>query len=395
MKWRIAGISLIIIIAILACFVILSVITEQRAYRREVFQQLLANPSSSQLQLVETVKIIYGSAVIVGHQQPVVAFSNQGITLGSVNALSTSTELGNKKGYAEAFAFSTDDNTLVSVFYDIEQTLELWDISSKTRTRTFTQRSTFEDQIHHIAISNSHRSLVTVGWRNRIEIWDLQTGALLRSFQHAAPPAPFPKPGECIDQPCVLRSDHERITGIAASHITDHILVASSNGYIRAWSINTGQLVYEVYIQKPIYSAPVYSADGSFFAISVGDSVQFYNAADGQFVRSITVHTMPPPRTYLSVESIAFSNNLRYMAVGSSYTYPRMSYNPFEDLTPPILPPTESTVSIFELTSDTIVASIPSYPGSVSSIMFTSDGKHLIGSEKEQFHVWNINLSKK
>src|SRR5262245_56435249 len=129
--------------------------------------------------------------------------------------------------------------------------------------------------------------------------------------------------------PCVLPSDHERIIGIAASPIADHILVTSSNGYIRTWSINTGQLVYEVYIQKPIYSAAVYSSDGSFFAISVGDSVQFYNAINGQFVRSITVHTTPPPRTSLSVESIAFSNDLRYMAVGSSYTYPTMSYNPF------------------------------------------------------------------
>jgi WD40 repeat protein len=150
--------------------------------------------------------------------------------------------------------------------------VQIWDVSTGTEvTRFEPQGSGFG-----MALSTDGKQLLLgedfKGYLGMIELWDLESGKLLRSFPQQT------KPVGCV----ALAPDGR----IAATESRDGSEI-ESDGFIKLWDISTGAELRRLVGHKRRVAAIAFAPDGKTLASGSWDhSVRLWNVATGEEIRS-------------------------------------------------------------------------------------------------------------
>jgi WD40 repeat protein len=183
-------------------------------------------------------------------------------------------------------AWSPDGRMLATGGYG--DTVKLWDASNGTLLQTLRGDS---DRVVSLAWSPDGKMLASVSDaisnQDGIRLWDAGNGRLLRTLRV-----------------------HERLAPGALAWSPDgKMLVSSWNGSLRMWDAASWRLLHTYPWDGVLLE---WSPDGKMLAGNgAGDTVNLWNAANGQLVRTLTGHSW-------SVESIAWSPDGQTLASGSS-----------------------------------------------------------------------------
>ncbi|MBN2084009.1 MAG: PD40 domain-containing protein [Anaerolineales bacterium] len=180
-------------------------------------------------------------------------------------------------------AFTPDSRTLAVILGDV---VKLFDTETGLETGTIVANGAF-----HIAISPDGTLLYAVGWGEQITVWDIFTGANLRSIG---------TPSFSFDY-MILSPDGSTL---AAS---------SFDGTILLLDAASGRQLHSLQVSSARIGGMAFSPDGKILAaITDGVAIQLWDVSRGQLLTNLTGHSQ-------SINSIAFSPDGALLA-SSSYS---------------------------------------------------------------------------
>jgi WD40 repeat protein/serine/threonine protein kinase len=152
--------------------------------------------------------------------------------------------------------FSSDGEYMASAGQDGE--IKLWSgvameepPTSNVAAQNLRQDESFKtlelhtEKVQDLAIHAGRNLLASIGWGRVIGIWDIPTGACLRTF----------------------RSEGSRFNSVDWSRDGSSVLTADTKGKLKWWSADSGQMLQQtIAASKPIYAAM--SHDGQLIAVS-------------------------------------------------------------------------------------------------------------------------------
>jgi WD40 repeat protein/predicted Ser/Thr protein kinase len=231
-----------------------------------------------------------------------------------------------------AVAVNPDGKTLVTGSTD--GSVRIWDVA--------TQRLVASTRGHGasacaVAFSPDGRIIVTGSDDKTGRLWDAATGAPIGQ------PLPHPEP----------------VTAVAFSPNGKMVVTGSRDEYARLWDPSTGRLIEERLLHRPPITAVAFRPN-SGTVLSAGDYRAVLWDAAGE---------LRQPLTYLKfVESIAFSRDGRYLAVGG-----------------------KNTASVWDVDLEKSVGGPFRHQGTVRSVTFRPDGEMIVtGSADKTARLWRV-----
>ncbi len=176
------------------------------------------------------------------------------IEIRSIPGLAISAHLTGHTSGSRSLAFSHDGRYLASG--GDEEKLRVWDVASGQLLKTFPKPHAYA--VTSVEFSPDGRHLVSSGWDNDVKLWDVETGQPIATFRgHAA----------------VVYRARFSPDGL-------HLATASLDQTIRIWNLPSQRLVARLQGHEDEVTALTYSRDGQFLISGAKDrAVKIWDAA--------------------------------------------------------------------------------------------------------------------
>lgn len=312
------------------------------------------------------------------------------------------TLVGHTDGVASV-AFSPDGVLLASSSWD--RMIKLWEVATGKEVRTLISVDDAGGRflVSSVAFSPSSRLLASDS-RNRIKLWDVTTGQLLRTLAgHAdlinsvafSPDGRLLASGSRDDtiklwevatgQEVRTLSGHAgSVNSVAFSPDGRLLASGSSDTTIKLWEVATGSLVRT--LSGHIYgvNSVAFSPDGQLLASGSSDqTLRLWNPVTGQELHVLISPGSGPESGHIeSIESVAFSPDGRLVA-GAVLCGKREEQSPHKCL--------QGAINLWEVTTNVTVHILKGHTSLVTSLAFNPDGRLLAsGSVDNTIMLWDI-----
>jgi WD40 repeat protein len=233
-----------------------------------------------------------------------------------------------------------------------DESAKLWDAATATELRTFRKEpryTTFANWVNSVAFSSDSRYVLTGNTAGETKLWDTATGVEIRSFQ-----------------PC------ETVNSVAFSSDSRHVLAGCDNHAVKLWNASTGILVrsFEGYVgfggtDNVIISPKLKHVLTRFLSAfrNYNVNLKVWNALTGVEIRSY------PAISWHGIESIAFSQDERYLAIGD--------FN--------------QCVQLLDLQSGLVIHTLKGHSYAINSVVFSHNGRYILtGSLDNSARLWDM-----
>jgi len=230
-------------------------------------------------------------------------------------------------------AFSPDGRQLATSSRD--NTMKLWEVQTGALLRTLGGPAW---GVTSVAFSPDGRLLASSGGAGTL-LWDVQTGALLRSLD-----------GRYGDRSVAFSPDGRQLAS------TDSISITIRD-------VQTGALLRTLNGHTQVVDSVAFSPDGRQLASGSDDkTIKLWEVQSGALLRTLVGHTS-------HVWSVAFSPDGRQLASGSD----------------------DKTVKLWEVRTGELLSTLNGHAGHVNSVAFSPDGRQLAtASYDDTIKLWDV-----
>ncbi|MFM6815917.1 MAG: trypsin-like peptidase domain-containing protein [Dolichospermum sp.] len=200
---------------------------------------------------------------------------------------------------------------------------------------------TFSNEVRSVAISADGRTLVSGSMNKTMNIWNLETGELIRT----------------------LSGHSSSFDSVAISPDGKTLASGSFDKTIKIWNLGTGQLIRTLSGHSYSVQSVAISADGQTLVSGSGDeTIKIWNLGTGELIRTLSGHSK-------SVNSVAWSPDGRTLASGSG----------------------DNTIKIWDGRTGNLLGTLSGHSYSVSSVAWSPGGRTLAsGSWDNTIKIWRV-----
>jgi WD40 repeat protein len=273
------------------------------------------------------------------------------------------TELGQ---FPTASAFSRDRQQVAVLN---EHDIAVWDLQSYRRLARFTvETDQLADDVNDIAFSPDGRTLATVGYDAKVNVYSLPDGAHI---------ATLVDPDEGFDPSEMPDVDEPRNPLIVVDYSPDGRLLAvgGEEGRVVIWDVarRTRHAVLDLSEPSGGVSAVVFSPDGKTLAVNSGGSPILWNLQTGD-------HKVAAP---VSVNADDGGDDMTFSPDGALLALPT---------TVEAGQRTESAVALVDTGLGQVTFTMARHEASITALALSPDGRTLAtaDSSTNDIHVWNV-----
>jgi len=235
-----------------------------------------------------------------------------------------------------AISFSSDGRHAVSGGDD--QTLKLWDVTTGAEMRTFTGHANL---VSSAVFSPDGRSILSGSWDQTLILWEADTGRTIRTF----------------------KGHSGAVSSVAFSPNSRYAISGSYDKSLVLWDVDTGREIKTLTGHSGYVSSVTFSPDGrSALSGSHDKTLILWNIETGEEVRVFSGHSGV-------VTSVTFSPDGLYAASASS----------------------DNTLKLWDIKAGSEVRTYTGHAHRITSVSFSPDGIHILsGSEEGSLMLWNV-----
>jgi WD40 repeat protein/CHAT domain-containing protein/tetratricopeptide (TPR) repeat protein len=192
------------------------------------------------------------------------------------------------------------------------------------------------DHLNAVAFSPDGRQVLSGSTDRTVKLWDVSTGALLRTLEHAS-----------------------RVNGVAFSPDA-RLGVSASDDQIKLWDMQSGRLLRTLRRTGGLYCI-LFSPDGKRLAVCSGFEIELWEINTGALLYTLEGHAH-------AVDTAAFSPDGRQIISGS----------------------TDRTLKLWNVETGALLRTFTGHSDQVNFVAFHPNGKRLISSSSDKsIKVWN------
>ncbi|MBD2296115.1 WD40 repeat domain-containing protein [Anabaena sphaerica FACHB-251] len=296
----------------------------------------------------------------------------------SLEMLNLNHTLTGHSGKVYSVAISPDNEVLVSGCAD--KTINMWNLQTGKLIRTFTGNS---GAISSVSVSPDGNFLAVGSCEHpqgNVKVWNLKTGKLIHTLL-----------------------GHQKPVNVVAIS-PDAAILASGSHKIKIWSLQKGERICTLWHSSAVYAVAI-SPDGTILASGSSDhKIRLWNPCTGDPLRTIAGHLG-------EVTSIAISSNGEHLFSGSADSTIKIWQLSTGKLLKTLNGHTEkvksiavspnceficsgsadSTIKMWDISTGEVLQTLTGHSGVVNSISLSADGKILAsGSSDKTVKIWQV-----
>jgi WD40 repeat protein len=253
-----------------------------------------------------------------------------------------------------------------------DPSIRLWDVETRKEVRTLTEH---EQGVSYLAFSPDRKTLAAIcNVGGPVYLWDLSKNETPRQIElpnnTVLPVFAFSKNGEAI--------------AVAISN--EDLVVSGSDAQIAVYDVATLKVKQRFAPHLQPVTAVAYSPDGRFLATKSGISVQLWDAAKGDLVRTLRAKRYFAKQRLLSVPDLTFDQE--------PPVAPPMAFSPDSKLVAAVVEHAAQAVQVWNVADGKEVARL-GHQGRILSLTFSPDNERLATTSQDNtVRVWNASTGK-